>query len=334
MTILPASGEQVESTKTQLYKCLKERRSIQSGELIVESRISHAIADLNSDGSRWKYHIWFNMNPNIYRVDREIEGSGLYDRKIHIDRFCYDGSSFKIIDEAQTLQRVREYSYIPNPAPSAFDPRVLGLVCVPILAIGNFGLDSVKDIVEKSVSIDAYEKGGLINEKFMLNRDDYEIFSFDHIGNLTGVVTFYKDSSEQSARSEIQMQRYDDSLSFPKKIHTVLRNSGVLAFDDETEIKIIQINQPIDHSIFLWKSLSPNPGVRLEVNNDINHLLKYWDGEKFRDVPSQFVKNLSFDLIEYQNRSRRILLSVVSLSLVALVLIALYIYRLKISRRV
>ena len=328
-----APGSKDGNAVSTLSRCVRERMTVDSGELIINAQFL-VLKDIpQSQGSSRKYHIWFQSYPKMYRFDIDVEDDRNYDASVHSERFCYDGTIFKIVDDMNSHRPLRQYSYIPNPAPSSFDPRILGLHCGPILWMAPFNLDRIIKLVDKSTLVESTTSNGGRREVYHADNKRKLIYDFDENGQPTAAEYLRGEGgSEEHYKLDIVSQVYKNTLHFPKSIHLVEYKGSTVQTDEKIDIEVIQLNERLDSSVFSWKSLSPKPGSRLVFDHDYKTQSVYWNGERIKNVPKELLHNLSADLMEYEYRSSRRIIIALCLLVLSGLLLAAYRSRLKHSR--
>jgi hypothetical protein len=327
------SGEKPGHTDSTLSRCVRERMTVDSGELIIKAKFL-VLKDIpQAQGSSRKFHIWFQSYPKMYRFDIEVENDRDYDKSFHSERFCYDGTIFKIVDDMNSHKPLRQYSYIPNPAPSVFDPRILGLHFGPILWMAPFHLDGLLKLIDESTLVESTRSNGGKREIYIADKERKLIYDFDDNGQPAAAEYLRGEGgSEEHYKLDITTQVYKNTLHFPKSIHLVEYKGSTVQTDEKIDIDVIQLNERLDSSVFSWKSLSPKPGSRLVFDHDYKTQSVYWNGERIQNIPKELLHNLSADLMRYEYRSWRRIIVAACLLVVSVFLLIAYRYRLKRSR--
>jgi hypothetical protein len=273
---------------SQLLNIARSRTQITSGEL--ELRIHYGTFKTipRIAGGDCTVHFWFESDGKAFRLDfddtkRQVDGlPGRY-------RYAYDGASYRLIDFLDEAKYpLQEFTKAkPKTAKKTFDARILGIYPSTFLGLHNYSLNDVERIVTNAATWSREEKSDGFSETY----DHKKGMTYRFYYSKNGLPIRYEFSDAQAARPyryggsvEYDLRRLE-SFSLPSKVSFRRYEAETLTIEEDWEVTVIQLNQPIDRSICSWAALSPKLGTRLVVDRQEEPgISTVWDGTGFRRV--------------------------------------------------
>ncbi len=273
------------SKDSLLAKIVAERAGIRSGEVTIAVRFVAESADAK-DGRRSTYHYWFTSDKKRFRLDRTEINDPDSGNNRHLDRFSYDGTTYRLIDEMDNNYAVREYTKDrPVVAPELFDPRLLGIFCQQMEILHNYTMNDVIRIASTSVNWKSRDSESGPVETFIAPNCWSRTYHYNRAG-LPIRIECEGDDRGHPPRLRFEAQiEYDPPQDrpsrFPSQIDFKRYEAGALKLHEVIDVEQADFDHGVDGSLLDWRALGPPEGAPLVRDGDINHIRLAWDGANF-----------------------------------------------------